>query len=112
MDREISCKPARLRNPRNELQMLLFQRAPKLAGNEKIVTRSSAPARHRARFLNKSDHTDRNRDWPLCVARFAADNAHFEALCRSAQPAIKPSHPSNFGLLRNNKGSQRELWDS
>src|SRR4029077_2580324 len=103
------CKPARLRNACNELQMLSFQRTAKAAGHEKIITRSSATARCRAEFLNKSDYTHRNRDWPRCIARFATDNAHLEAVCSSAQPAIKRSHPRDFGLLGNNKRNQREL---
>ena len=89
-----------------------FQRAAKATGNEKIITRSSAPARRRAAFLNKSDHTHRNRDWPLCVASFATDNPHFEAVRRPAQSPIKSSHPRDFGLLRSNKRNQRELRDS
>src|SRR5215470_1264593 len=112
MDGEILCEPAGLRNPRNEPQMLSFQCVPKTAGDEKIVTRSSAPARCRARFLNKSDHTDGNRDWPCCVARFAADNSDSEAACRSPQSAIEPSHPCDFGLLWNDKCNQRKLRDS
>src|SRR4029077_15092501 len=100
---EMFCEPARLCNPRNELQMLLFQRAAKAAGHEKIIARSSAATRCCAEFLNKSDYTHRNRDWPRCIARFATDNAHFEAVCRLAQSSIKPSDPRDFGLLGNNK---------
>jgi hypothetical protein len=37
--------------------MLLFQRAAKAASNEKLITGSSAPARRRAGFLNKSGHS-------------------------------------------------------
>src|SRR6478609_761206 len=106
------CEPARLHNACNELQMLSFQSAAKAAGHEKVITRSSAPARCRAGFLNKSDHAYRNRDWPRCVAGFTTDNAYFEAVRRSAQPPIKSSHPRDFGLLRNNKRNQCELRHS
>ena len=72
---------------------------------QREVESRTAPARRRAVFLNKSDHTHRNRDGARSIARFATDNSHFEAVRRSAQPPIKPSHPRDFSLLGNNKGN-------
>src|SRR5436305_2211863 len=97
------CKPARLRDARNELQMLSFQSAAEAAGHEKIIPRSSTVTRGRAGFLNRSDHAHGNRYWPLCITRFAADNAQFETVRCCAQPPIKSVHPGDFGLLGNNK---------
>src|SRR5262245_6762564 len=112
MDGEIFCKPARLSNARNETQMLLLQRTPKAAGNEKIISRFPPPTRSRARFFNKSDRTYRNSGWPGCVARFAPDNAYIEIVCCPAQAAIKPLHPCHFGLPGKNKRNQRELRET
>ena len=87
MDREIFRKPTRFHNPRNELQMLLFQGTPESTGNEKVITRLATPARYPAVSFNESNNACRNGNRPLRAARFAADYADFEALRRPAQAA-------------------------
>src|SRR6266705_5364417 len=112
MDREIFRKPARLCNPRDELQVLLFQGAPQSAGNEKIVARLAAPARYPAVSFNQSDYARRNGNWPRCAARFAADYADFEPLRGPAQAAIKFFHPRDFRLFWSHKRDQSKLRHS
>src|SRR4029450_12398283 len=72
LHRERFCEPARFRHPRNESQMLLFNGATKLAGDEKIIANLAAPARHPAVSLDESSDADGDDNWTGRATRFAA----------------------------------------
>src|SRR6266567_9488271 len=104
MDREILGKPARLHNPRNESQMLVFQVATELSGHKKIIADFAAMARYPAVSFNESNNARRNGNRPGRAARFAANYADLEPLRSPAQAAIKIFHPLEFRLLRGDEG--------